>query len=323
MTVGSVEINDNVQSQLYFKYKDYGIIPLAVPATVICVLIAGLGHLGKYVMNLHGSCNILLAITSLADILHMTAPFTLGYFVFSGQNFASIYTCLKVQTVPIIGILFGMQLIMFIALDRFFCVLLPIQYRLIKKRVYIASYLVLCLPFVIFILYDAYKMAWVHKNQQVICLVVEGLYPTTLGLMFQCQISMNIVTVGCYVGVWFCQKYRTNLRSETSNRILKSVCAITLVLVLGWTVNAILQIVFNTLLKLPQEKAFFVELYCGIGPTLACSINYVVLFAFSKDYRTAFKNQFCFEGKTRVTAFLTDTAIQRPTVTSSRAPSNI
>ncbi|KAI1696548.1 serpentine type 7TM GPCR chemoreceptor srsx domain-containing protein [Ditylenchus destructor] len=135
MTVGSAEINDNVQTQLYYKYKDYGIIPLAFPATIICVVIAGLGHLGNasivYVTvknkNLHGSCNILLAITSLADILHMTAPFTLGYFVFSGQNFASIYNCLKVQTVPIIGILFGMQLIMFIAIDRFLCVLLPIQ----------------------------------------------------------------------------------------------------------------------------------------------------------------------------------------------------
>ncbi|KAI1694250.1 serpentine type 7TM GPCR chemoreceptor srsx domain-containing protein [Ditylenchus destructor] len=172
----------------------------------------------------------------------MTAPFTLGYFVFTGQNFASIYTCLKVQTVPIIGILFGMQLIMFIAIDRFFCVLLPVQ--------------------------------------QVICAVVEGLFPTTLGLMFQCQISMNIVTIACYVEIWFCQKYRTTLRPETSNRILKSVGTITVVLVLGWTVNAILQIVFNTLLELPQEKAFFVELYCGIGPTLACSINYVVLYTF-------------------------------------------
>ncbi|KAI1701663.1 serpentine type 7TM GPCR chemoreceptor srsx domain-containing protein [Ditylenchus destructor] len=310
MTVGSAEINDTEQTPVGEKSYRYAMGNLSI----VYVTFKN--------KSLHGSCNILIAITSLADILHVSTSYILGYFLFTGQNFISIYTCLKVQTVSWIGILFSIQLITILAIDRFFCVLMPMWYLRISKKVYVTSYLVLCLPLIGYILFDAYKMAWEHRQLQVICVVVEGIFPTTLGLYFQCQLIMNAITIGCYVGVWFCQKYRTTIRQETSNRILKSVCAITFVLVIGWTVNAIVQMTIGLLLELPQETLFFIELYGGIGPTLACSINYVVLFAFSNDYRTAFKNQFCFNRKTRVTAFVTDTAVQRPTITSSRAPSN-
>ncbi|KAI1698293.1 serpentine type 7TM GPCR chemoreceptor srsx domain-containing protein [Ditylenchus destructor] len=146
-----------VQSQLYYKYKDYGIIPLAAPASFMMLVIGLFGHFGN------------------------------------------------------ISIIYGTV-----------------------------------------------------KNNQVICVVVEGMTKESLASMFNYQIAHNIITVLCYVGVWLCIRFKTK-GPQTSQRILKSLVIITTVLILGWTINAFVQTMIISTLKLSDDVAFFIEDYCGLG----------------------------------------------------------
>ncbi|KAI1711349.1 serpentine type 7TM GPCR chemoreceptor srsx domain-containing protein [Ditylenchus destructor] len=287
-----------VQSELYYKYKDYGIIPLAAPCSFIMLVIALFGHFGNISIiyatvknkSLQSSCNVLLAIASFTDTVHMITPFIYAYFTFFGRNFTSLLTCFYVQMFPLIGCIFSIQLPTAIGVDRLLCVAMPSLYRRLNQKYYISFYLLICTLYVIYKLWEIYTQIVQRASLQVICLLVEGMTKESLASMFNYQIAHNIITVLCYVGVWLCIRFKTK-GSQTSQRILKSLVTITTVLILGWTINAIVQTVIISTLKLSDDAAFFIEDYFGLGPTIVCSVNYFILYYTSGDYRAVFRKQ--------------------------------
>ncbi|KAI1698168.1 serpentine type 7TM GPCR chemoreceptor srsx domain-containing protein [Ditylenchus destructor] len=249
------------QTQLYYKYKDYGVIPIVLPCSLMMMTIAVVGYFGNISIicatvknkTLRSTCNVLLAISSFADSVTGIEHFIFGYFIVSGRNFSSILTCFYLQSIPLAAIMFSIQLPTVIAIDRFLCIALP--------------------------------------SLQVICLIVESMSKDTLASMFKYQISHNIVTTFFYIGIWLCIKLKSSGVSNVSTRVLKSLIVITAVMIVGWTLNAIVQTSIISALKVSEESAFFIEVYFGLGPTSVMSANYFILYITSGEYRAIFQQQ--------------------------------
>ncbi|KAI1714002.1 serpentine type 7TM GPCR chemoreceptor srsx domain-containing protein [Ditylenchus destructor] len=101
----------------------------------------------------------------------------------------------------------------------------------------------------------------------------------------------NCATVLCYVCLWLVCRLKSSVR-ETSTKVLKSLTVITAVVLMGWTINAVVLTVSGSILKLDMVKLFFLELYFGINVLASCSANYLILYKFSSDYRSALRHQF-------------------------------
>ncbi|KAI1725224.1 serpentine type 7TM GPCR chemoreceptor srsx domain-containing protein [Ditylenchus destructor] len=101
----------------------------------------------------------------------------------------------------------------------------------------------------------------------------------------------NCATVLCYICLWVVCRLKSSVR-ETSKKVLKSLTVITAVVLMGWTINAVVLTVSGSIIKFDMAKMFFLELYFGINVLASCSANYLVLYRFSSDYRSAFRHQF-------------------------------
>ena len=75
--------------------------------------------------QLHGTCGILLSVGAIGDSVHQFSHFYMLYLMFSGTTFTFLQTCVIVNTIPIIGLNFGLIMSFFIAFDRFFSVVFP------------------------------------------------------------------------------------------------------------------------------------------------------------------------------------------------------
>lgn len=119
--------------QLYDAYKDYGTIPITVPPTLFMFgffLVGTFGNLNIVIVplttkSMRGTCNYLLAFSSLADSIHMSAHCYLAYMVLSGRNFTTLSTCYYVQMLPTAALIFVHFLVLFIGVDRLLSVATP------------------------------------------------------------------------------------------------------------------------------------------------------------------------------------------------------
>ncbi|VDN19037.1 unnamed protein product [Gongylonema pulchrum] len=69
--------------------------------------------------NLHGPCNILIALNAFGDIFRQLAHIPLAYYTFTGNTYAPLKTCLIIQFVPNFFMNFSMFLLLMIGIDRF------------------------------------------------------------------------------------------------------------------------------------------------------------------------------------------------------------
>ncbi|KAI1696830.1 serpentine type 7TM GPCR chemoreceptor srsx domain-containing protein [Ditylenchus destructor] len=287
------------QTQLYYTYKDYGVIPIVLPCSLMMMAIAVVGYFGNISIicatvknkTLRSTCNVLLAISSFADSVTGIEHFIFGYFIVSGRNFSSILTCFYLQSIPLAAIMFSIQLPTVIAIDRFLCIALPSLYQRLNKKAYISFLLFLCAIYTIYTLNEIHTEGLSRSQFQVICLIVESMSKNTLASMFKYQISHNIVTTFFYIGIWLCIKFKSSGVSNVSTRVLKSLIVITAVMIVGWTLNAIVQTSIIGALKVSEESAFFIEVYFGLGPTSVMSANYFILYITSGEYRAIFQQQ--------------------------------
>ncbi|KAH7694388.1 hypothetical protein AAVH_38566, partial [Aphelenchoides avenae] len=117
----------------YERYKDRGLIAAAVPPVALILSVVSVGFWANcrivYVTlrsgSLRGTCNLLIALCSLSDLMHMPSQAFLGYLVFSGRNFVALRTCYWVMFVPLAGLVFGQTLIFLIGVDRLLCAVAP------------------------------------------------------------------------------------------------------------------------------------------------------------------------------------------------------
>uniref|UniRef100_A0A914I0B1 G-protein coupled receptors family 1 profile domain-containing protein n=1 Tax=Globodera rostochiensis TaxID=31243 RepID=A0A914I0B1_GLORO len=77
--------------------------------------------------SLRGTTNILLAIYSLCEIIHLSANFVFTYAAFSGNYFIPFKSANCLAVIPFYAFVFGMYLMLFTGIDRLFVVLFPLK----------------------------------------------------------------------------------------------------------------------------------------------------------------------------------------------------
>ncbi|KAI1695424.1 serpentine type 7TM GPCR chemoreceptor srsx domain-containing protein [Ditylenchus destructor] len=118
-----------------------------------------------------------------------------------------------------------------------------------------------------------------NPNLLVVCFIGESLHGEISRIAFVHIIMFNCATVLCYVCLWLVCRLKSSVR-ETSTKVLKSLTVITAVVLMGWTINAVVLTVSGSILKLDMVKLFFLELYFGINVLASCSANYLILYKF-------------------------------------------
>ncbi|KAI1725194.1 serpentine type 7TM GPCR chemoreceptor srsx domain-containing protein [Ditylenchus destructor] len=288
---------NEIQSQIYTTYKNQTIIVPFVPAAIVFLIEGTLGIVGNLnivyatIVNrsLHGSCNILLGIASIADSLNLLSTFIFAGFVFSGRNFVPLPTCFYFYAVPIFGTMVGVETVFIIGLDRLFSVLLPTVYRHINKWAYIGMTMCAAMLYAGLGLYQIYKLAELHPYRMVVPFIGEAEHDFLMTFFINIVI-FNVATIGFYVTLWLVLKVRNNLR-DNSRRIIKSLVIISMVIFFGWTVCSCVQLLINMIFGIPEIASFFVELYFGVTVHGSLSINFLILYKFSGEYRRVFQIQ--------------------------------
>ncbi|GMR35741.1 hypothetical protein PMAYCL1PPCAC_05935 [Pristionchus mayeri] len=100
--------------------------------------------------GLRNACNILIALASIADCLHLTGHITLIYAFATGNLLTNSVTCVWIEFLPIIGQNSGCALIVSIAVDRLLACFAPLWYERRHTCVY------MCIQLAVVSLYVTY-----------------------------------------------------------------------------------------------------------------------------------------------------------------------
>uniref|UniRef100_A0AC34RIH0 G-protein coupled receptors family 1 profile domain-containing protein n=1 Tax=Panagrolaimus sp. JU765 TaxID=591449 RepID=A0AC34RIH0_9BILA len=163
---------DGTGNEFYQKYKDVGVIWIAMPALTLIILFVLIGFWGNGNIviatwrnkALHGPCNYLLAISAAVDSLHGLSQFVQASIFYTGINFIPLKLCVFLQTLPLTGLNFGIILILLIGIDRVLSVMLPGRHRSMNVGVYMAIMMGICMAYNLILLYFTYDFALKHAN---------------------------------------------------------------------------------------------------------------------------------------------------------------
>ncbi|KAE9553669.1 hypothetical protein FO519_003117 [Halicephalobus sp. NKZ332] len=281
----------------YDTHKDIGVMPAAIPAISIIMILNIVGITGNSLViaitvhskNLRSTANYLLAIESFFDSIHVMAHFYFAYVLYSGKNFDTLPTCLHIMTVPLTGLNIGTSLIFFTAVDRIFAMLLPVKHQKLNKVFYLGSILAICMGYNACILYIGYLNAAEHSDTMVICLIIEGLHGTPAGIWSATAASFIFGAVFIYIIIGILIRFKNFSKCSTA-KLYKSLLIICIIFAFSWigSMTAFVCNMFNA----SDELSFFLSLYLGITINIACASNFFVLTRYSTDYRIAFKELF-------------------------------
>uniref|UniRef100_A0A7E4W5I2 G_PROTEIN_RECEP_F1_2 domain-containing protein n=1 Tax=Panagrellus redivivus TaxID=6233 RepID=A0A7E4W5I2_PANRE len=267
---------DGTGNPFYEKFKDFGVIWIASPAIVLILssVIIGLWGNGNIVYStwrtksLHGSCNYLLAINAASDSVHGLAQFVQAVIFFSGTNFIPLLHCVYYQTIPLIGLNFGIVLIALIGIDRVISILLPSRHRTMNVTFYMIFMMGLCVIYNIVVLYFVYDYAIKNAKAPSACSIVDAMPGFPGNFWFYMCIVYNAITMVSYLIVWIAIHMKAGVSSSTK-RVFKSLLAVTVVVFFGWTVNAISRLVLSNL-DLEVEYFWIIGMYTGVFVNFAC-----------------------------------------------------
>ncbi|KAH7707278.1 hypothetical protein AAVH_25496 [Aphelenchoides avenae] len=121
------------QQEFYNAYKESGLIVGELVPSSIIALISVAGWFFNYNLiyatlrhkSLHGTCNVLLAISAFCDTLIELSNLIWFGVTVTGTNFLPLGTCVKLNTIPLIGVSGSIVLMFLVSFDRLISVLMP------------------------------------------------------------------------------------------------------------------------------------------------------------------------------------------------------
>ncbi|GMR35740.1 hypothetical protein PMAYCL1PPCAC_05936, partial [Pristionchus mayeri] len=237
--------------------------------------------------KLRNTCNILIALASLVDCLHLTGHIVLIYSFASGNLLTNSYTCVWIEFLPMIGQNSGCVFIVVIAIDRLLACLFPIWYRRKKTILYIFCHLSGVS------LYVSYHFFNIFSNiypVDLICMVPSNyLGEAKLNWWFP-SLGCSLLSVIVYTIVAI--RIKTANLQGSQIRMFKSLGVIFASVICGNVGTFTLANVFNKYFKGPDFKMeVLMDLIIGIPVNLSLATNYLVYYATSSEYRRGFKRQ--------------------------------
>ncbi|CAD5233178.1 unnamed protein product [Bursaphelenchus xylophilus] len=234
--------------------------------------------------SLRSRCNIFIAATALCDIVHQVAHLLWAIFYFGGIE-VPLRTCYHIQNLPQLGCNMGSTLLLMIALDRLLCVCKPALYERLNTPFYVPTALIVASIPPLWIAVYAYREMIQAPNDPVPCVITGGLLPKSIELFFTVNSSIITITMFLYAVIWMFVKKKNY---TASRQMLRSITTVSLCVIGGWfiTMNA------GNVFKLFGIKiTSLVIMYNGQILNLSVSLNYVIYFIMSREYRGAFVQQ--------------------------------
>ncbi|KAL3092155.1 hypothetical protein niasHT_026707 [Heterodera trifolii] len=228
--------------------------------------------------NLRGTCATLLAIGSVVDFLYLlsfSVPFVLSLI---GQNMISNFGCFFLQFLPNLGLFSSVWIVFFVGVDRLISVLFPLRYGIFEEYlcIYILPMLTVTLGYSIYVLVEAANWAlFVYPDWPVLCTNSDMFSFGMSTMLLRNGLLINGVSIICYLFVGW-SLFRCWQKTP-------------LTLVVG-TYFAICFI--RLLLASVTDPIFILHITPSIDALLtitAASSNAPILFAFSSEYRQAFR----------------------------------
>ncbi|KAL3088405.1 hypothetical protein niasHS_008360 [Heterodera schachtii] len=243
--------------------------------------------------NLRGTCATLLAIGSVVDFLFLlsfSVPFALSWF---GQNMISNFGCFFLQFLPNFGVFSSVWIVFFVGVDRLISVLLPLRYGLFEQHlfIYILPMLTVTFGYSISVLVEAAKWAlFVYPDWPVLCTNSDMFSFGMTTMLLRNGLIINGVSIICYlfVGLSLFRSWQKNPSSVIKHRIFKSLASIMTFLAGTYFATCFISL----LLASVTDPIFILHISPSITALLtvtAASSNAPILFAFSTEYRQAFR----------------------------------
>ena len=293
-------------SQMYAHYGGVGPTPALIGPALCLNLVALTGVvLNSFVVycivrhkSLRGSStNYLLALHCACELLHQTAPLTFGAVALSGLNFIPYQTSMYFQMPAIFGIHSALIAIPAIAVDRLALILLPIRHKNLRLKYYIPIHVGVSTLFGVYATYNAYSNMPAFRDRLVTGHFNDVFVGTMGDLFFHAALVLNGLAILCYllvgVAVYASQRasQSTVQQNQASNRIFKSLLAIMLVVLVGYTNNTILRtFVFPLFPSLNEFHLWFLSFFLiDMVVNLAAAANMPILYTFSTEHRTVFQ----------------------------------
>ncbi|GMS93230.1 hypothetical protein PENTCL1PPCAC_15405, partial [Pristionchus entomophagus] len=240
--------------------------------------------------RLRNSCNILIALASIADCLHLSGQIVLVYAFATGNLLMSVYTCVWIEFLPMVGFNSGCAFTVAIGIDRLFACFSPIAYGQKSPGLYIGCHLTGVFLYLCFHFHNVYTHLY---PTELICMVPSNYLGEAKGVWWIVSLGCCILSVVVYAVV--------GIRIKTSNmrghemRLFKSL-AVILVTVIGGYVGtfATANILIANIKEVDFKMGVLMDLIIGIPVNASLCTNYLVYYATSSEYRRVFRIQLAF-----------------------------
>ncbi|CAD5214142.1 unnamed protein product [Bursaphelenchus xylophilus] len=234
--------------------------------------------------SLRSSCNILITITAIADVIHHCGHLLWAYLYFNDIQ-TNLFQCFHIQNLPFSGAHLGCIMLLIIAVDRVFCMTKPIAYQGLNKLCYITTLMLFAFTLPIGLGYYAYNRMLLNQTAPAICMVAGGYDDESLGLVFEVYLGLSIVTLLAYGLIWLIVRMR---RYSKSRQLLRSVTVVSLCVVGGWFISMVLM---NAMPFMGVTVNTLNSMYAGFALNLSVALNYFIYYAMNREYRCAFIEQ--------------------------------
>ncbi|KAF8355623.1 hypothetical protein PRIPAC_97246 [Pristionchus pacificus] len=258
--------------------------------TVIVVGIVGNGAVAfaSYQdKRLRNACNILIALASVADCLHVAGHIPLVYAFVSGNLLMNTSVCIWVELLPIIGQNSGCAFILAIGIDRLFACFSPFLYGRKNPLVYIGCHLVGVSVYLAYHFYNLFRNLY---PTDLICMVPSNYLGDAKPVWWIVSLACCLVAVAIYAIVGIRIK-TSNMRGHEA-RIFKSLLLILISVICGYIGTfAAANIITAHFKEIDFKLGVLLDLIFGIPINISLATNYMVYYATSSEYRRVFRNQ--------------------------------
>ncbi|KAF8370507.1 hypothetical protein PRIPAC_76936 [Pristionchus pacificus] len=237
--------------------------------------------------RLRNACNILIALASVADCLHVAGHIPLVYAFVSGHLLMNTSDCIWVELLPIIGQNSGCAFILAIGIDRLFACFSPFLYGRKNPIVYIGCHLVGVSLYLAYHFYNLFRNLY---PTDLICMVPSNYLGEAKPTWWIVSLTCCLVAVAIYAIVGIRIK-TSNMRGHEA-RIFKSLLLILISVICGYIGTfAAANVITARFKEIDFKLGVLLDLFFGIPINISLAANYMVYYATSSEYRRVFRNQ--------------------------------
>ncbi|CAI2354471.1 unnamed protein product [Caenorhabditis sp. 36 PRJEB53466] len=267
-------------------------------------------------VRLRSPCHILISLTCISDLFHLTAQFVYCVHLF-GNLTCSQSQCFYMLIMPLSGVGASGPLILAMGVDRLIAVKFPTKYRLLQQepKFYVLAHLISPIVYTLVLLYFGYSTRIVDEKIQVACAVPVALNGTAFQFFTYSNALIYFIVVIVYGTVYILLK--SNKASARFKSVFKSIAVTVGFVLFGWVTTTLT----NTLSYEVTSDTFtaqIMQMYAGITVNFAAAANVFIFYAikwvevgiagkfswhFSSEYREVIKSLFGCDSKMNTAMF--------------------